>query len=756
MTVHRKKGADFMEITELYDIFQIVNGEHYDPHRVLGMHVIELDGETAVGVRAFLPDAQKITVIDMKNKKKQYPMTKIHEDGFFEVLLWDRKEWFRYMLEYTNNSGITWQSYDPYSFLPTISEYDRYLFGAGNHYEIYDKMGGRLITHGGTRGAAFTVWAPSAKSVSVIGNFNQWDSRRHPMRRLGGSGVWELFIPGLMENDQYKFHVIQCDGTPVDKADPYGRYAQVRPETASILFNPKKYKWRDKRWLTARSKKNLYAIPMNVYEVHLGSWMRVPEEGDRFLSYTELADKLISYVKDMGYTHIELLPVQEHPFDGSWGYQVTGYFAPTSRFGTPDDFKYFVDACHSNGIGVLLDWVPAHFPKDSFGLGRFDGTALYEHADPRRGEHRQWGTYMFNYGRKEVSNFLISNALFWLKEYHIDGLRVDAVASMLYLDFGKEAGEWTPNQYGGTENLEAIEFIKHMNSIIKEKEPSALMIAEESTSWPGVTKDPREGGLGFTLKWNMGWMNDFLFYIKNDPLFRKNHHNRLTFGMAYHYSENFMLVLSHDEVVHEKSSMVGKMPGDDWQRFANLRLAYGFMYGHPGKKLLFMGGEFGQYHEWCEAKSLDWHLLQFADHQHMQTYVRELNQFYLENEVFWKEDFDPHGFKWIDCDDKDASVVSFIRRSEDKEVYCICNFTPNLHSQFRLGVPNKGKVQEVFNSDKLAFGGSGVVNDGEILSEDVPWNHYSQSVSIQIPPLGIVILAPLEAEKEKTANKVKK
>ena len=745
------KRGDIINITEMYDIFQIVSGEHYDPHRVLGMHEIQIDEETVIGVRAFLPGAQKITVIDMKNNH-QYPMVKIHEDGFFQVLLWERNRCFRYMLEFTDSSGTTWRSYDAYSYLPTISEYDRYLIGAGTHYEIYDKMGGRLINYGGIDGAAFTVWAPNAKCVSVIGNFNQWDTRRNPMRRLGVSGIWELFIPGLMENDQYKFHVTQCDGTPVDKADPYARYAQLRPETASVLYDIKKYKWGDEGWLTARSKKSPYTSPMNVYEVHLGSWMRVPEDGNRFLSYTELADKLVSYVNDMGYNYIELLPIQEHPFDGSWGYQVTGYFATTSRFGTPDEFKYFIDTCHNYGIGVILDWVPAHFPKDSFGLGRFDGTALYEHADPHRGEHRQWDTYIFNYGRKEVSNFLIGNALFWLKEYHIDGLRVDAVASMLYLDFGKEAGEWLPNQYGGSENLEAVEFLKHMNSIIKEREPNALMIAEESTSWPGVTKDSREGGLGFTLKWNMGWMNDFLFYMKNDPLFRKNHHNRLTFTMAYHYSENFMLVLSHDEVVHKKSSMVGKMPGDDWQRFANLRLAYGFMYAHPGKKLLFMGGEFGQYQEWCESRSLDWHLLQYADHENMQTYVKQLNQLYLNNEVFWKEDFDPHGFEWIDCDDRDASIITFMRRSETKEVYCICNFTPVTHDNFRMGVPHKGNYKEIFNSDKLTFGGSGIENL-KVFSEEIPWNHFSQSISVKVPPLGVVFLEKI-VEKKKDLTKI--
>ena len=533
--------------TKLYDIFHIVNGEHSDPHTVLGMHEMEEDGRKAVVVRAFLPYAAGITVIDYANKRKKYPMERLHADGFFEVTIADREEWFRYQLEYTDADGNTWRSYDPYSFSPTLSEFDRHLFGAGTHYEIYEKMGGRLMTHEGARGAAFSVWAPNAKAVSVIGDFNNWDARRSPMRRLGESGIWELFLPAAAEGDKYKFHVTQCDGRVVDKTDPYGVYAEVRPNNASVLYPLKRYKWKDRRWMTARRKYDFRAAPMNIYEVHLGSWKRA--EGNRFLSYTELAEQLIPYVKEMGYTHIEMLPVEEHPFDGSWGYQVTGYYAPTSRYGSPDEFKQFVDACHQNGISVILDWVPAHFPKDDFALARFDGTALYEHQDPRLGEHIQWGTYIFNYGRKEVANFLLANALYWMDIFHIDGLRVDAVASLLRLDFCKEEGQWLPNVYGGSENLEAIEFLKHMNSVIAEREPGALMIAEDSTAWPGVTKKVDEGGLGFSLKWNMGWMNDFLSYIKLDPIYRKYHQNKLTFGMAYHYAENFVLVLSHDEVV---------------------------------------------------------------------------------------------------------------------------------------------------------------------------------------------------------------
>ena len=680
-------------------------------------------------------------------------MERLHADGFFEVTIADREEWFRYQLEYTDADGNTWRSYDPYSFSPTLSEFDRHLFGAGTHYEIYEKMGGRLMTHEGARGAAFSVWAPNAKAVSVIGDFNNWDARRSPMRRLGESGIWELFLPAAAEGDKYKFHVTQCDGRVVDKTDPYGVYAEVRPNNASVLYPLKRYKWKDRRWMTARRKYDFRAAPMNIYEVHLGSWKRA--EGNRFLSYTELAEQLIPYVKEMGYTHIEMLPVEEHPFDGSWGYQVTGYYAPTSRYGSPDEFKQFVDACHQNGISVILDWVPAHFPKDDFALARFDGTALYEHQDPRLGEHIQWGTYIFNYGRKEVANFLLANALYWMDIFHIDGLRVDAVASLLRLDFCKEEGQWLPNVYGGSENLEAIEFLKHMNSVIAEREPGALMIAEDSTAWPGVTKKVDEGGLGFSLKWNMGWMNDFLSYIKLDPIYRKYHQNKLTFGMAYHYAENFVLVLSHDEVVHTKSSMIGKMPGDVWQSFANLRLSYGFMMGHPGKKLLFMGGEFAQYSEWSEARSLDWHLLQYADHQEMQAYVKELNHLYTEEPAFWAEDFDPNGFQWIECDDAESSIVSFVRRSEEKELVFLCNFTPVVHRGFSLGVPQEGVYHERLNSDAARFGGSDVINAVPLQSKAEPAGRCPFRVELDVPPLGMVILEREQPKKQPRTKKPK-
>ena len=679
-------------IKHLNELFQIINGEHADPHTVLGMHEVEEDGKKCVVVRAFIPSTQTITVVDANTRRLKYPMERIHEDGFFEVIIPDREEWFRYRLECTDYQGNSWHTYDPYAFSPTISEFDRYLFGEGNHYEIYEKLGAHLITFEGAKGVSFAVWAPNAKSVSVIGNFNGWDTRRHPMRLLGQSGIWELFIPGLAAMDQYKFHVVQSTGKQVDKCDPYAFYAQLRPETASVIYPIGRYKWKDRKWMTARKKANVYTAPMNIYEVHLGSWMRVPEEGDRFLTYTEMAEKLVPYVKEMGFSHIELLPVEEHPFDGSWGYQVTGYYAPTSRYGTPAMFKEFIDTCHQNGIGVILDWVPAHFPKDEFGLGRFDGTALYEHQDPRRGEHLQWGTYIFNYGRKEVSNFLIANALFWLDEYHIDGLRVDAVASMLYLDYGRQDGQWVPNKYGDNKNLEAIEFFKHLNSVIRGRKDGAIIIAEESTAWPNVTKSPEEDGLGFTFKWNMGWMHDFLEYMKLDPYFRKFNHNKMTFGITYCTSENFILVLSHDEVVHLKCSMINKMPGEYEDKFANLKVGYTFMLGHPGKKLLFMGQDFGQFHEWDEKVSLDWYLTKEPFHADLQNYVKGLLTLYHKYPALYRLDEEYDGFQWINANDGDRSIFSFIRRDETqkKNLLFICNFTPVDRDDYRVGVPKRG------------------------------------------------------------------
>lgn len=724
--------------TNLMELNKIINVEHSDPHHILGMHEIRNQERSVISVRVLIPQAKIVTVIDAQNPEKKYKMTKIHEDGFFEAILEDRDTWFLYYLRMEDYAENVWESYDPYSFMPTITEYDRYLFGAGTHYEIYHKLGAQIKTVNGIEGVSFAVWAPNAKSVSLIGSFNSWDERRNPMRVLGESGIWEIFMPGLKEFDIYKYQIKDQDGYVCNKADPYAFYSEVRPDTASIVYDMTRYQWQDQKWMEQRTRDRVLQGPMNIYEVHLGSWARILEDEDRSLTYAELTDRLIKYVKEMGYTHIELMPVEEHPYDGSWGYQVTGYYAPTSRYGTPDEFKTFIDTCHKNQIGVFLDWVPAHFPKDAHGLARFDGTPLYEYGDPRLGEHPEWGTLIFNYGRNEVRNFLIANALYWIKEFHLDGLRVDAVASMLYLDYGKNDGQWLPNQYGGKENLEAVEFLKHLNSIISVNHPDVMMIAEESTSWEGVTKPVEEGGLGFSLKWNMGWMNDYLTYLKKDPIYRQYHHNNITFSMMYAYTEKFVLVFSHDEVVHGKASLIGKMPGDIPQKFANLRVAYGFMIGHPGKKLLFMGGEFGQFSEWSEARSLDWDLLRYDSHKKLQNYVKDLNYFYQSQPALWEQDSDFHGFEWIECDDAKRSIVSFIRRgskSEDELIF-VCNFTPETYFDFRIGVPISGRYLEVFNSDAEKYDGSGVVNRTEIISERIDWNNKQNSIVIKVPPFG--------------------
>lgn len=719
----------------------IINAGHGDPHSVLGMHEAVINGKECLVVRAFIPQAAKITVIDDKFPTRTYDMEKIHTDGFFECVIKTRKKWFKYKLEIRSYEGNNWTTYDAYEFSPTISELDTYLFNQGTHYEIYNYLGANYKVVDGVEGVAFGVWAPNAKRVSVIGEFNSWDGRRHPMRMLNNSGIWEIFIPGLQNNDKYKFEIKTAQSTIIQKQDPYGKFAELRPSTASLVYDINRYKWNDKLWYTYLNNIDKLNIPMNIYEVHLGSWKRVEEDDNRFLSYPELTQQLIPYVKEMGYTHIELLPIEEHPFDGSWGYQVTGYYAPTSRYGNPEEFMAFVDACHQNGIGVILDWVPAHFPKDSHGLARFDGTALYEHENPMQGEHPEWGTLIYNYGRNEVKNFLIANALYWVEKYHIDGLRVDAVSSMLYLNYAKDDGQWIANKYGGNENIDAVEFLKHLNSIMQEKNPHVYMIAEESTSWPNISKRVEDGGLGFSLKWNMGWMNDFLEYVEKDPIYKKYHHNNLTFGMVYAYTENFILVLSHDEVVHGKKSMLDKMPGDLWQKFANLRTAYGFMFGHPGKKLLFMGGEFGQFIEWNEKRPLDWFLLEYEHHQTMLDYVKRLNHIYKENEALWVKDFDGNGFEWIDCNDNEKSIYSFIRRGSRKEdtLVIICNFTPNTYEHFRIGVPFEGKWEEILNSDATEFGGSGVVNIKPAISVKQECNGREDSIGLRLPPLSVVI-----------------
>ncbi len=716
------------------EINAIINSEHRDPHHFLGQHTLD-DGKTFINV--YQPYAKCIKIEDL-DSGKNYKMEEVEGTGIYTLEL-DKP--IKYKIAYKNYEDQIWEGFDPYNFEPLITDFDCYLFAQGTHYEIFEKMGAHPLEIDGIEGVHFAVWAPNAKRVSIVGDFNVWDGRLLPMRAIGQSGIFELFVPGLKENERYKYEIKTQEGMIIEKSDPYGSYAELRPNTASVIWNNNRYTWGDTEYMDDVNNKDNLNQAMNIYEVHLGSWKRNDSETG-FINYREIAHELAEYVADMGYTHIELMPVSEHPFDGSWGYQVTGLFAPTSRFGTPDDFMYFVDHMHQNGIGVLLDWVPAHFPKDSHGLIRFDGTALYEHDDARQGEHPHWGTLIYNYGRNEVKNFLISNAIYWLEKFHIDGLRVDAVASMLYLDYGKEEGEWIPNPHGGRENMEAVEFFKHLNSILYARNSHVVMIAEESTAWPGVSRPTNIGGLGFGLKWNMGWMNDFLRYVSKDPIHKKYHHNDLTFGMVYAFTENFVLVLSHDEVVHGKGSMINKMPGDYWQKFANLRCSYGFMYGHPGKKLLFMGSEFAQFEEWSEAKSLDWHLLDFEKHAQMQSFCRDMNHVYKEQPALWNIDFSGDGFRWINCSDAEESMVSFARmgRHEDDLLIVVSNFTPVPRNMHRIGVPKKGSYVEIINSDNLKYGGSGVINTEALKSHDIPWDGLEHSVDIKVPPLGTVML----------------
>lgn len=717
----------------------ILSSSNANPHNILGMHEVNVKGKTVLSVRAYIPDANKIICIDKKNKKKRYELSKVHLDGFFEATISDRNDFFDYILEVENFDGSTYEKSDPYCFLPQISDMDCYLFGQGTHYKIYEKLGAHIKEVNGVSGVLFAVWAPSAKRVSVIGNFNNWDGRVHQMRSIGSSGIFEIFIPGLLENTHYKFEIKTQDNTLLEKSDPYANFNELRPSHSSLVTNLDNYKWKDKKWINDRSKNDAINKPINVYEVHLGSWKKSDEEGREFLSFLELRQTLIPYVKEMGYTHIELMPIMEHPFDGSWGYQVTGYYAVTSRFGSPTEFMEFIDCAHQNGIGVILDWVPAHFPKDAHGLAVFDGTNLYEHSDKRQGEHPEWGTLIFNYGRNEVKNFLIANSLFWLEKFHVDGIRVDAVASMLYLDYGKNDGQWVPNMYGGRENLEAVEFLKHMNSIISKEYPDAIICAEESTSWPQVSRPVSENGLGFNLKWNMGWMNDYLVYIQKDPVHRKYHHGQLTFGMVYAYTENFILVLSHDEVVHGKKSLIDKMPGDIWQKCANLRLTFGFMYGHPGKVLNFMGQEFGQFSEWSEKRSLDWFLLEYDHHKKIQNYVKDLNHLYKEEKAFWHDDFTPKGFQWIVCDDYNNSILSFKRMSDDEKdtLIFICNFTPSTYEEYEIVLDKEGSYKEISNSDSEKYGGSDFVNS-DILTTVKNGDNYV--LNIKVSPLATIIL----------------
>ncbi|MCK4839152.1 MAG: 1,4-alpha-glucan branching protein GlgB, partial [Desulfobulbaceae bacterium] len=693
-------------------------------------------------IRTFQPHAESMQLVVDGEFSDMY---KMREEGLFEISV-PRSEPFDYSLEATFYNNTTHRFKDPYRHLPQLSADDRYLFNNGTHYKSYDKLGAHLTTIAGVTGVMFRVWAPSARRVSVIGNFNTWDGRVHQMRALDQSGIWELFIPGLDQGEVYKFELRAQNMSTLEKSDPYQFFCELRPKSASVVWNLEGYQWQDSEWLNSRQKSNPYEAPISIYEVHLGSWRKDPGDTSRFLTYRELADDLVPYVKEMGFTHIEMLPVMEHPLDESWGYQSTGYFSTTSRFGTPQDFMYLVDACHQNGIGVILDWVPSHFPTDGHSLNLFDGTALYEHEDSRQGFQPEWGTNTFNYGRKEVSNFLIANALFWLEKFHIDGLRVDAVASMLYLDYGRKEDEWLPNQYGEKENIEAIEFLRHLNSIVYQEFPNTLMIAEESTSFFGVSKPADAGGLGFGFKWNMGWMNDILSYFSRDPVFRKYHHNNLTFSLLYAFTENFILPLSHDEVVHGKNSLLSKMPGDKWQQFANLRLLYFFLWTHPGKKLLFMGCEFGQISEWYCKSSLDWHLVeQDEKHRQLQDYVRELNLFYRDTKALWEVDFNSEGFRWLDFNDIDNSIVSFARFAKNPadHVICLLNFTPNVIHDYKVGVPEQVNYQEVLTTDSKEFGGSGVVNPDEKVVFDGPHGNAPYHVLVSIPPLGGIILKPV-------------
>ncbi len=717
----------------------LINGQHGAPFDLLGPHSVS-DGE-AVSFRAFRPTARTLTLV-IEESGERAAMERLHDAGFFAVTLPLRWPVARYHYEAETFEGETESFADPYTFGPLLTDYDLYLFAEGHYLYAYEKLGAHPRQIGGVTGVNFAVWAPNARRVSVIGDFNRWDARAHPMRKHDPAGVWELFIPGLGPGDSYKFALLsQVAGYHVEKTDPYGYQAELRPRTASIVADLSQYDWGDDAWMAARAGRDPLRTPMAIYEVHAGSWRR--NAAGEWLTYRELADLLVPYLNDMGYTHIELMPVAEHPFDASWGYQVTGYFAPTSRYGSPQDFMYLVDACHQHGIGVILDWVPAHFPKDGHALSYFDGTHLYEHADARQGEHPDWGTYIFNYGRNEVRTFLLTNALYWLKVFHIDGLRVDAVSSMLYLDYGRRAGEWIPNQYGGNENLPAITFLREFNAVVHREAPGAVTIAEESTAWPMVSRPTYIGGLGFTLKWNMGWMHDTLDYIRHDPVYRRYHHHSLTFSLMYAFSENFILSLSHDEVVHMKGSLIGKIFGDWWQKFATLRLLYGYQYTHPGKKLLFMGQEFGQWAEWSEAHSLDWHLVeQFPMHQKMQAWTRDLNRLYATQPALYEKDFTPDGFRWIEANDAEQSVFSYIRFANDPgdALVVACNFTPVPRHGYRIGVPEAGFYHELINSDAECYGGGNVGNLGGRHSDPIAWHGLPHSLSLTLPPLGIVIL----------------
>ncbi len=740
---------------------QIVSNLHHDPFEILGCHLLEDNGTKKKWVvRAYLPKAEAVWVL-RPTEQQEYSMNSVHHPNFFECII-DTPELTNYQLKVKEGEHEN-VIYDPYAFSsPYLTDLDIHLFCEGNHHRIYEKLGAHVTEINGVKGVYFAVWAPNARNVSIIGDFNNWDGGEHQMRKRNNT-IWELFIPEIGPGTVYKYEVKNSEGHIYEKSDPYGFYREVRPNTASIVVDIDNiYQWHDEEWLEKRRNRDPLKQPVSVYEVHIGSWLhgssaeKMPSlygecepvqvsewnPGARFLSYYELAEKLIPYVKELGYTHIELLPIAEHPFDGSWGYQVTGYYAPSSRYGRPEDFMYFVDKCHENGIGVILDWVPGHFPKDSHGLAYFDGTHLYEHADPRIGEHKEWGTLVFNYGRHEVRNFLVANVLFWFDKYHIDGIRVDAVASMLYRNYLRKDGEWIANEYGGAEHIEAADFLRQVNSLLFNYFPGILSIAEESTEWAMVSWPTYAGGLGFNLKWNMGWMHDMLDYFGIDPLYRKYHQNNVTFSMLYHHNENFMLALSHDEVVHGKSNMLGKMPGDEWQKYANVRSLFAYMYTHPGKKTMFMSMEFGQWSEWNVWGDLEWHLLQYEPHQQLKKFFSDLNGVYKQEPALYTRDFDHEGFSWIDCNDNTHSVVSFIRQGDDPEDFLVvvCNFTPQPHSHYRLGVPEAGYYIELFNSDAKKYGGSNMGNLGGKWTDEWSFHNKPYSLDLCLPPLAVLVL----------------
>jgi 1,4-alpha-glucan branching enzyme len=721
------------------ELEQLVHRSHSDPHAVLGAH----PANGGVIVRAMRPAARSIAVL--LGDGERVPLEQIHPGGVFEGVIDGAELPLGHQLEVDYGAGGTFSFSDPYAFVPTLGELDLHLIGEGRHEHLYELLGSHVRVHEGITGTAFAVWAPSARSVSVVGDFNSWDGRLHPMRSLGASGIWELFLPDVGPGACYKYEILGDDGELILKADPYAFETELPPKTASKV-SVARHVWSDAEldWQTERREQIPHDQPVSIYEVHMGSWRLNSLQDNRQLTYVELADELSAYVRDMGFTHVELLPVMAHPFSGSWGYQVTGYYAPTPRHGSPDDLRQFVQRLHENGVGVILDWVPAHFPRDQFALARFDGTALYEHDDPRRGAHPDWGTLVFNFSRHEVRNFLIANALFWLREYHVDGIRVDAVASMLYLDYSRRAGEWVPNQFGGREDLDAVSFLKELNEVVHGREPGMISAAEESTAWPGVSRPTYLGGLGFGFKWNMGWMHDTLGYFQQDPVYRRYHHHELTFSLMYAFSENFVLPLSHDEVVHGKGSLYGKMAGDHWQKLANLRALYAYMWAHPGKKLLFMGQELAQRNEWSHDRSLDWHLLESSDHAGVQSLVRDLNRTYRGEPALWECDSDPEAFWWLEANDADANVIAFARASRDGErvIVFVANLSPVPRPGYRLGLPRAGRWREAVNTDSQYYGGSDMGNFGGVEAEPQPWHGQPFSAEVTLPPLAVLWLTP--------------